>query len=761
MFATVIFVATLVQSSIANAPSGPSGHIGSQSYGGYNQHQQLQQQQYQPQQQNQHDRWYNEVNQASYQKDNGYTQEVTQSSEPKPDVTNPPEDEEPPPLPEGWSEHFDPNSGQYYYYNSVDGTTSWDRPLPPDTPEQGAVEGESKGEDSQPAQPEPENTGATQAVLNPTPEQNRIENTIDVAPVGTNGMADQDGMPDSSPEAERWQSSNVPQSKQQVSNEPSGIQQEQPASWEGQGQNGRPQVNEWGSPQPVQAVQGRFDGNNWGQSNSTESSVVRGEPEVQKNERQGHPSQIQHPGQPNGWVSAQQTKAEDSPSRPPELWGVARTPEQRTQHYVDPQRQYKHPMPSSETSAPPNVMSSEKTPSGERLGMAKPTVNTPPIDGPQNPNSPPPQRSSWQEQNPPNGNQQTTNPPQRSLVHQGPPHANKIPPQHQPGRVPYMQRQYPPQSQGQYNPNAPPGQGQYDPKYGGQTYYGRGYPPQTQPSTGQLVSQGTEAGTSAVKEALSTTWKGLLGWSNRTREVVGTARDQVVTGATAAGQTLSARSSSMWETAKTTVGGVFEPNEADARSPYSLSGVSGQSPPDNRPPPNFQGRPTGPNQGYPNSPGGPGGRGPPPRNFGGQQSGRYGPPHGQQHPPYGGPPNRGPGEPNGRRQPPPHHQHQKPQGYPNVQPRREHPQTQNMQPRRDHPYPQMQKGQERGPMQSQYGNQAGVQPLAQGSYPHQQRPPYSGPPGAQPNRGPGAAQGIARQENDQDPWDHPGLTGDY
>ena len=33
------------------------------------------------------------------------------------------------PLPDGWSEHFDPNSGQHYYYNSVDGTTTWDLSL--------------------------------------------------------------------------------------------------------------------------------------------------------------------------------------------------------------------------------------------------------------------------------------------------------------------------------------------------------------------------------------------------------------------------------------------------------------------------------------------------------------------------------------------------------------------------------------------------------------------------------------------------------
>lgn len=35
-----------------------------------------------------------------------------------------------PPLPPGWNEYVDPASGQPYYYNSNDGTTTWDRPDP-------------------------------------------------------------------------------------------------------------------------------------------------------------------------------------------------------------------------------------------------------------------------------------------------------------------------------------------------------------------------------------------------------------------------------------------------------------------------------------------------------------------------------------------------------------------------------------------------------------------------------------------------------
>lgn len=741
MFATVILVAALFTSSAASGPSG------SPLYAGYNQHQQLQQQQYQPQQQQ--DRWYTEASQASY---------IGQSRPSAPDSTITPEDVEPSSLPEGWSEHLDPNSGQYYYYNAADGTTSWDRPLPPDTKDQGVVENENKAEDSQPSELKPESIGATDVVHNPTPEQKRQETPEDVVAGGINGMTQNGAIPDSSSEVESWKSNQSPQMKQPRPTQPSGIQHQQ-TSWGGQGQSDHPQANEWGSTQPTQQ---QSDGNKWGQSNSTKSSVVGGELEVQKGEYQGQPpqTQSQQQGQPSGWGLPQQTKTDDSTQKTAEPWGVPNSPEQRHQYHTDlRKKEISPPVPSKETQASSIDINSDNALRNEMWSVPKPAESSPPSDRPQNSDPPYDVRQSWQEQRPTTVNQKSPEPQQQPPAQQGPPHASRLSPQQQPARPQYLQRQYPPQPYGSYNSNSPPGQVQYDPKYVGHNSYGRGYPPQQPPhsqpiSSGQLISQGTEASTSAVKDALSTSWKGFLGFGNRTREVVGTARDQVVTGATAAGQTLSARSSSIWETAKTTVGGVFENTDSGSQPAYSLSGHNVQPPLDNRLPPSYQGRPAGLNQGYPNVPGGPGGRGPPPRNFGGpqQQPGRYGPPIGQQ-PGYGAPRQSGSAEPPGRQQPPAAHQQpqqeMRPPGYP------------NMQPRRDHPYPQMPKGQERGPIQSQYGNQPSSQQPAQGGYPAQQRSTYSGRPGAQPNRSPGMTQGTPQQEKQSDPWDHPGLTGEY
>jgi hypothetical protein len=103
---------------------------------------------------------------------------------------------------------------------------------------------------------------------------------------------------------------------------------------------------------------------------------------------------------------------------------------------------------------------------------------------------------------------------------------------------PQQQQALPYQSQqGQYGQFSPQGQG-----YGQYGQYGSpplGYGQQGQHET-QMVEQGETV--SAVKEALGTAWKGILGFGSRTKEVAEQARDTVVAKAAAAGQTIGTTS---------------------------------------------------------------------------------------------------------------------------------------------------------------------------------------------------------------------------
>ena len=497
MISTVILFAALFTTS------GASGPTGSQSYGGYGQHQQLQQPQYQQQ-----DRWYPETTPASY---------TSQPSEFSPNSPTSPEGDELPPLPEGWSEHFDPESGQYYYYCAADGTTCWERPEPTNTKEQGMENIESKVEDSKPAEEKPQSAGATDMAQNLPSEQNMQKDPENIA-AGERSRMTQKSEPSNSSENDSWKSNVNQQTKLQEPTQPSSVQH-RPDSWGGQGQSEHLKTNEWSSSQTVPKPNGA---NKWGQQNSTESAVVAGEMNVQ----QGQPpqTQTQHPhqrqGQTAGWGLPPKANNEEAAQKGAQPWGVK----------PDSQRQIQPSAPNTEVRSAPNDISSSTASSDGRWGRPNTAEN--------NPSNMPGQRQPWQRQDHIHGNQQSQDH-QRSPIHQDPQQVSRPPPHNQPGGPQYLPRHYPPQ----YT-NAPYGPGHN----GGQNPYARGYPPPYGSpshvnSPGQLVSQ-PEPGTSAVKDALSNTWKGLLGLGNRTREAVGTARDQVVTSATAAGQTLTEKGSS-------------------------------------------------------------------------------------------------------------------------------------------------------------------------------------------------------------------------
>ena len=555
---SVILVTTRFTYSIA---SGPSGYTASPSYGGYNQQVQQQQQQQEEQeqqnypQQQQQDQWYSE---ASYQKEG-----TTPQEDPAAVTATAGEEDVVPPLPEGWTEHLDPNSGQSYYSNAAEGTTSWDRPSLPEDVEQGSVvEGENKEEDprlsSISAENSPKydqfsgNNGNTNFNENSTPEKQQEQQPAhDDSTGGSNNAITETGpgeMIGSPSEAERWQPNQSPDLKQPEAEESSGYpKQQQEKNLESHRQTDYPMTTSgWGSSPSIQ-------------SDSTASLVDEGgrQPEQIKQHYQGQPAHInqqEQQAQPGGWGLPRKDEDSSSQSEP---WGVTKSTEQSSpqeQSHIPKQQQQQQspPQPIRETPPPVNNTSPDQSSSEGKWGIPKAAAITQPPPGSE-------QRQSWQQQPPQQHNTQGSyqppgsdqRPPSRPM-HQGPPQQNRLPPQqqHQPTQPPYLQRQQQQQPPpGQYNPNVSPGPGQYNQQYGGPNNYGRGYPPQQPPpsqqtSTGQVVSQGVDQGTTAVKEALSSTWKGLLGFGAKTREVAGTAREQVVTGATSASQTLGAKSSS-------------------------------------------------------------------------------------------------------------------------------------------------------------------------------------------------------------------------
>jgi len=275
-----------------------------------------------------------------------------------------------PPLPDGWTEHFDPASGQYYYFNAVNGTTTWERPTP--------EEKESEEETFAPPQSEPHSNPA-ESTLPPSgldasvAEEVRVnepsEQSEEADQVNTNqDLSDGTPKPDSSnwqtqtaggwgmpeneagKEPEKQQSptgwgvpteSQMPPQQMQQSSENQSQQQPQ----QQQAQQQPPETQGWGlslkesneAPEnitpPRRPAWGAPPQNQGSQMKSGENPYQQGPPGQQQQEQQ---QQQQQPGQNAPPIPGQ--------NQPPPQYMQGRSPPGQ----IPPQQQRQQPPPPSQ-----------------------------------------------------------------------------------------------------------------------------------------------------------------------------------------------------------------------------------------------------------------------------------------------------------------------------------------------------------------------------------------------------------------------------
>eukprot|EP00934_Nitzschia_sp_Nitz4_P004340 Nitzschia sp. Nitz4//scaffold150_size53981//14369//16781//NITZ4_006673-RA/size53981-snap-gene-0.70-mRNA-1//-1//CDS//3329537059//4330//frame0 len=766
----VIGASTLVGANTGGAPGGYYGAYGAY---GANHHNYQQPQQYHrydqgPAQQS----WYGQT-----------------AEDPQPASKQPTAPKETPPLPAGWTEHFDPNSGQYYYYHAASGTSTWDKPeVNKELPESVESKTSFAAADGKDGEQSTYQGSDTQVANESVQEQAQPD---EIAPSSSTYTEEEttkpveEDVPLVDPSADSGASVTA-------ANETS--QELGASSWDASGKH--------------RDATGMDESHTMSQDGSTAPHQMKQQPDVSpqqgylqstQGEPQGsHGSAYQQPlGQhPQGaWDStfhSQQTQHPNwgapttSSKSPQSAWGV-HVPQDRR----DPQQQQQQQQPlpwgyrpyedtniarpghgptSPQHGVPQHPGQAEavqKPHPTEKATSSSQEQQAPRRDQQQQQVQQPLQSQRGQNFNPASMPQQQSHQPYQ-LPRQGQPFTPGQP-QH-PGAQQYMQQPGYPHAQASYNPYGYPQmqqqqrQGHYAPGQYGQQGYGQ--PIQQQPGAGQIVSKGLEESSNAIREAIGTTWSSLVGFGSKTRELSEQVRDQVVSGATAAGQSLSTTSTSMWDKAKTAIGSVFEGNGNRSDEPgYSMSGYySSQTPPGARPP-----------QGYPGQHGMP-----PPQ----QQGGRYGPG------PQGGPHGGYPMQPR-TTVPYPHMQPPQQQGRPPMQSQY----TGNQNPGQQGPPQQQQQQQQQsgGPgaaMRHPYGGPYG-RPEAQGGYPPQGGRPGPGAPQQQQTQGhpyqqpnPSQGQGYyppqqhSQQQQQQrpqqqqqqqqqqqrggqpDPWSHPGLSGE-
>jgi hypothetical protein len=438
-----------------------------------------------------------------------------------------------PPLPEGWSEHIDPSSGQPYYYNANDGTTTWDRPVveveeevkaevvelseevvvaeetkePEDTEKAQDSHGDSAGsfyssgspEDSQrAAMPGYQQDGAQGAREEPAWGMNQTEVPRQEQPQQGWGMPQQQDQrpawgvrPDNMNKMEQEDRSGMAQQPSMHQDQYRGQDQQQLPGGRGPLQKPMQQHDPAQGKEPDQQFPSQQQPRDW-------------QREAPKQQQEESPSQTTEPQKAFPSAAGSQsvfTQAQAEAQRPPQQPQQEQAMQQQGQH-MQQQR-------------PP--MHQQRPPEQMQRGI------------------PQQHSSAYRQQAPPQQQQQRP-------IQPGQPQRQLPPWQQQQGQPQQQQPQYqqgmPPQGQqgayGQYNPQ---GQG-YASQYGQYGSPPPGYGQQAPPEN-QVVVQNEG---NVVKEALGSAWKGILGFGSRTKEVAAQAKDRVVEKATAAGQTIGTTS---------------------------------------------------------------------------------------------------------------------------------------------------------------------------------------------------------------------------
>lgn len=506
-----------------------------------------------------------------------------------------------PPLPLGWSEHIDPSSGQPYYFNAADGTTTWDRPTPP------ASDYGSEEKESTPLEEKVEEAGtpvdveveapsglgmeaeASDAGTSPAAEvrsdqsANETDSGAPVKAEEENVLTGYKRSEDSLREEEAWRQSQgwgsdrkeaVPEAEQQR-------QQQQPQpqpQWgmprdAGSQQQQQPwEIQRDSGPQQQQRFQRPRDQAPWGVQEQS-SSFSRGSPQVdakgQRSQQKSYEQpQQQYQGRPQGMPGHPTSLEQPMPGRPTRQETTAQAPERESTQQAEKEPEIMAPWGSSPPPSQGQLGQQEGMPprqqrfppqqqeivQDDRNTTQYRTGGTPfqrqPVQGQQGRPDEQQQQGSPSQRMPPTMPQGVPeqHPPPRSSGQYDQQPQQQQPPQTQQAYDRYGQ--FSPQTQGQYGNYGQYGQyghyGQYG-QYGQDGQQSRQYGSYQQQGHQQLGRQLETQDTgppSAIKDALGSAWHGLLGFSNRTKTAVENARNTVVETARDASHSLSTTSAS-------------------------------------------------------------------------------------------------------------------------------------------------------------------------------------------------------------------------